>query len=318
MPDRDYPAEIVAAIQAADVTKLGRIAMELHGRLAADDERRARQAAKKRRQRGETRENVPGQGGTSGDIGGQEGTGRDSRDTPLVSLSSPTPLLNPSLPPSAPTATERGETAKPSADAIEHYAIGLCTAANRAITARWGEQTNPIRWSAGHSIALAEALGKNGVPLELARSTISAVIRKAKQRAPFTNLSYFEKPIFEAHDSAKQRQFDRQSSTAAPSQREMDEQRRKQQEQLQGEYNRERSAALTRWRLDPKNEAEVERIQREANSRFTATSKSNDFEVRADRNRFTIAEESAAADFPPFDTWLSQRAQSPPAIAGTQ
>lgn len=293
--------------------------MELHVKVASDDQRRARQAAKKRKQReekdGKTGQLSLGQQGTSRD---RQGHGETSGTPPLPSPSFPTPHITPSFPPVAPTATERSEAAKPDPDAIAEYAKGLATAANKAITARWGEQINVIVWSNGHSVALAATLVQRGVPLELARSAIAAVIRKAKQQEPFRSLSYFERPILEEFDKAHQRQLDRRATDAPPSPREIEERQRKERDLLQGEYTRERTAALTRWRLDPANEADVERIQREANSRFAATSKSSDFEVRADRNRFIIAEESAAAEFPSLDEWLANRTQSPPAAAGTQ
>lgn len=73
MAARDYAAEITAAVAAGDIAALTRIAFLLLGKVEADDDRRARQADKKRRQRDnggrpgrpELSKDVPGQNGTS-------------------------------------------------------------------------------------------------------------------------------------------------------------------------------------------------------------------------------------------------------------
>lgn len=74
--DRDYRRAIYDAVQAGDVGALASIAHVLLNVAEADEERRARQAAKKRKQRGAV--DVPGQAGTNGDSGGHE----MSRDVP--------------------------------------------------------------------------------------------------------------------------------------------------------------------------------------------------------------------------------------------
>ena len=140
---------------------------------------------------------------------------------PLPSLSSPAPLTNPSFPPGSTPATQPGDEAKseaprdPSIAGVivpdttpERYAIGIASAINKAQTERWGEQPNPVVWSNGHTVALRDKLMGAGVPIELARTTIGAVVRKHKG-APFTNAAYFEKPILDAWDAERQKRHDR-------------------------------------------------------------------------------------------------------------
>lgn len=78
---RDFRREIFDAVQAGDLAALSNIAHVLLGHVEADDERRERQADKKRKQR-ENRA-VPGQTGTSGmsgmspNVPGRPGTNGD-------------------------------------------------------------------------------------------------------------------------------------------------------------------------------------------------------------------------------------------------
>ena len=55
MADRNYVAEITEALHASDAQRLARIALELFGRAARDEERRAKDAARKRNVRGNPR-----------------------------------------------------------------------------------------------------------------------------------------------------------------------------------------------------------------------------------------------------------------------
>lgn len=86
---RDIRRELVAAVEAKDVAALAALAYQLLGRVEADDDRRARQAEKKRLER-ERRlsatsgmsPNVPGRPATSGDIPDIDPTPKRSFTTP--------------------------------------------------------------------------------------------------------------------------------------------------------------------------------------------------------------------------------------------
>jgi hypothetical protein len=89
---RNYAKEIVAATIAGDLETVAAIAHELAGKVAHDDDRRERQADKKRRQRAALSRDISGLKGTNADTPGQGET------TPEVSLISPQTPINSSYP----------------------------------------------------------------------------------------------------------------------------------------------------------------------------------------------------------------------------
>ena len=98
---RDFRVEITAAVQANDLAALAAIAHNLLGRVEQDDERRARQAEKKRLQRSpvpgrpgtNSQEMMSGTSGMSPNVSGRPGTSGDvpTVDPPLRSKTTPPP-----------------------------------------------------------------------------------------------------------------------------------------------------------------------------------------------------------------------------------
>lgn len=306
---RDFAAEVADAIEVGDMRRLRALAIEMAGKLSAVEDKKARDRTRKARNSTDSTESP------------------EFQRPPLPSLSSPTPLLNPSFPPvssstsNAPQIEEKngpGQIVGAIVGDVNAYAVGLCTAANNANTKRWGEQPLPIRWDSGHSLELAEELVKASVPLELARSTIAAVIAKSKNRQAFRALSYFRNAIFEAQSGAVQRGHDR-SATApgdpggARAAATEESERRRQLEKLRDVYDGERKAAVLRWRLHPDNAAEVNRMNAEADRRFKHVTRT--VSGRMDRLTFLATEEAAAVAFPPFEEWARARDAQPPPVS---
>lgn len=179
---RDYNREIAAALAANDVATLGALAIELAGKVSRDDERRARQAQKKRRQRGTAMSGgddphpspaVPGHEGTDGDTVGPVGT----VGAPLPPHTPPTPAC---LPASGPTHTHTREggdaepprrpAPRPAEPALAGTAIGdparsaiaFCAAINRGIRDTHGESCTPLRYPA--QLEATERILAAGVP----------------------------------------------------------------------------------------------------------------------------------------------------------
>jgi hypothetical protein len=73
------------------------------------------------------------------------------------------------------------------------------TAANRAITARFGEQPNPIRHDSGGSLHTVEAIEAAGVPIAFAADAIYTYVTTelTYQERPPRTLNYFTQYVVE-------------------------------------------------------------------------------------------------------------------------
>lgn len=91
MTSRDFRRDITDAVQSGDVAALSAIAYQLLGRVEADDDRRAKQADKKRRER--ERKAMSATSGMSPDVAGRPGTSGDVATVvpPKRSLTTPPP-----------------------------------------------------------------------------------------------------------------------------------------------------------------------------------------------------------------------------------
>lgn len=190
------------------------------------------------------------------------------------------------------------------------YAIGLATATNKGNTDRWGEQPLVVLWSHPTTVEIATELMGLGVPLELARSTIAAVVRKANVAGPFRGVRYFRNPILEAHAAEKQREHDRtakspEDPTGAKAESIAHAERQRESARLRTEYENAEKAARAAWRSNPANVAEVRKIQGEADQRFGHVA--HTFTGRGDRLTFLTDAERLAVAFPPFEEWLAAR-----------
>lgn len=80
----------------------------------------------------------------------------------------------------------------------------LVIAANHAITARWGEQTNPLLPGHGPTVQLAEDLQRLDVPLDVAEVSIARQVQ-AKADGPPRSMAYFRGGIVEDWERQKLR-----------------------------------------------------------------------------------------------------------------
>lgn len=71
----------------------------------------------------------------------------------------------------------------------------LCVAANQAIDARYGEQTRPLRASAGHTVALAQQLLESAIPVDFAADAIRTLIANRSDPEPPGAMTWFAKGI---------------------------------------------------------------------------------------------------------------------------
>lgn len=90
------------------------------------------------------------------------------------------------------------------ADASATYALRLTVAANNAVTARWGEQTNPFHH--GQSYTLARDLDDAGVPIDVAASAIERLCAASAKSSPPKSVNWFREGILSAHRTPPARQ----------------------------------------------------------------------------------------------------------------
>lgn len=128
--------------------------------------------------------------------GNAEGTGY-----PTDRVSDPSPVLAvPVLSPSSSSAREGVLDPNPSppvADAPMPPAVVLAAAANKAITEKWGEQPNPLKWDAPSTIEAVEAFAKAGVPVDFARDAIYTACLALKQDRPPKSVNYFVEAVMD-------------------------------------------------------------------------------------------------------------------------
>lgn len=218
------------------------------------------------------------------------------------------------LPP--PTTTRATETAlvggANSADdgeATQRYAIGMATAANHAITDRWGEQPNPLHYASG--LALATELLTVGVSLETARGAVAESCASSKNlRPPFT-LGYFREPILRAHRAEEQRALDAKDAgvdRGGPPRHLsliVDPELGRREERARQEYDQARRAAAIAWGKAADNLPRYHAIVAEVNADYRGLA-DNEFTTRA-RYAEIVQRCAKASGFPEFDAWIAER-----------
>jgi hypothetical protein len=100
-------------------------------------------------------------------------------------------------------ASENGQIAGVVIGQPAEYALQCTVAANRAITAKWGEQIHPLLH--GHSYALADALIAAGVTLEVARENIALQCERSQKPAPPKSINWFRDGVLQHHAESQQR-----------------------------------------------------------------------------------------------------------------
>jgi hypothetical protein len=196
-------------------------------------------------------------------------------------------------------------------ETVTAYAIGLATAANLAIAARWGEQTTPIL-PGGITQQLAADLITAGVPLELARHTIADKVRTGRFSSVPGSVRYFAAAIAEAFQADQQRRRDRDSvlpgrrgGAPAHISRALEIDRQEQEDRLQDAYLAARAKLVAAWRADPDHAAQLTELEGEAWAEFPDD---NPFTKTA-RDIRILQLVAAAAGLPDFDAWkLTQKA----------
>jgi hypothetical protein len=84
------------------------------------------------------------------------------------------------------------------ADAAADYATKLTVAANRAITARWGEQTRVLM--AGQSYEIVSVLMDAGITIDEATESIRSQCEKSSKAFPPKSINWFRDGIIDAMD----------------------------------------------------------------------------------------------------------------------
>lgn len=192
------------------------------------------------------------------------------------------------------------------------YALGLTTAANRGITAKFGEQPTPYVWSNTYTLGLAEELVRLKVPLEFARSAIVDGCGKLREKPRGVN--YFRPVILAAFNASEQRVLDRASSAPAALSRPgpvsagtaaarqyYDSGKAAELEREREGYDIERRAAGDRWADQVATAAELAAIRAGA-SKDMANVPSVGLRERAIAGAVSLSC-SRAAGFPAFEEW---------------
>lgn len=220
---------------------------------------------------------------------------------------------------SPPTDIERQEihdvaNARASQTDVDSYAVKLATAANNAITERYGEQPNPLHWSRATSLA-AELLNR-GVDIDLARKAIAQCVRTSKNGEPPKSMNYFANVIDDAVKADEMRALNAAHPAPARSVKpariavnaSADGISITTKHDLEREYRAAKRDAGIAWGKDVGNKEQYRALVAAATKEFAdflAGESPQPWAVRARDSR--IVDLCAdAAGFPAFDVWIRQ------------
>lgn len=189
------------------------------------------------------------------------------------------------------------------------YCLGITTAANAAITKKWGEQIHPLYY--GTATQLAADLIQIGIKLDVAQKSIAAQVDKSKNVTPPSSIEYFRRGILQSGQSDEQRAID--AVTPLPSQVEISQrstamvddtvkmlERYSTDREMLPKYERERERAAKAWSEAPANAVQVAAITRTAED-------ANAFLGPKWVARSLATALADACGFPKFDVWLAAR-----------
>lgn len=189
----------------------------------------------------------------------------------------------------------------------------MSVALNLGIARRWTEQPNPVHYNTG--LQLAEDLIAAGVPIDLARSTITSVCLASKNEKPPKTLSYFREPILESFRAAEQKALNEAASGGAVIKRGMatiaNVVSAKDERADRAAYDIARRESAATWINDPANRAALASVKQTLDEKYAKIADSG-WKTRAYEADFVIAI-AEKTGFPNFETWSSQRA---PATSG--
>lgn len=103
------------------------------------------------------------------------------------------------------TTTTITDSARTSDGADSSLAVALTSAANRAITERWGEQPNPLRHDAGSTLTAAAAIAEGAVPGDFARDAVYTLVLECRLERPPRSLGYFTTAVIERWKAEEER-----------------------------------------------------------------------------------------------------------------
>jgi phage replication O-like protein O len=190
---------------------------------------------------------------------------------------------------------------------IRDYAVGLSTAANAGITARWGEQPSPLHYATG--LQLAEELRLANIPIEIARHAVASVCAVSKNERPPYTLSYFKGAILDAHRDAEQKAYNAAdpgvtrkrggpptsiANVVAPAKAQA-----KRAEEIA--YDTARRAAAAEW--GRANQTEYQTIRRSIAETFQGFGTATWIDKAVENQ--VVVECAQLAGFPEFDAWLA-------------
>lgn len=194
----------------------------------------------------------------------------------------------------------------------------MSTALNLGITRRWTEQPMPVHYVTG--LQLAEELVAAGVPIDLARATITSVCLASKNERPPKTLGYFREPILEAFRGAEQRALNDAAARGgaakrglAPIANVVSADRANGERADRAAYDVARRAAATAWINDPANRAALARVKHTLDEKYAKIAESG-WKARAYEADFVIAI-AETVGFPNFETWAAQRTPATSGVA---
>lgn len=194
------------------------------------------------------------------------------------------------------------------------YALAITTAANAAVTRKWGEQTRPYFY--GMSTQLAAELVADKIPLAIAVWSITDQIDRSKATRPPSTISYFRNGILDHAKTDEQRRLDRlnpvtignqpqarggQPTSLAYSLEPVQQERLDHAEAAR--FDAERRQAVREWADKPENASQVAAIHAAAKSAAVM-----DIHAGIGKRAYesdVIDRIAAAANFPTFNLWKS-------------
>lgn len=208
--------------------------------------------------------------------------------------------------------SENGGSKAPSPESV--YTLGITVAANRAIEAKWGEQIHPLYY--GASSQLAADLMTDGVPLDVAQSSILAQVKASKNPEPPSSINYFRRGILQAAKSDEQRALDRSDIPVAEGVSArggmptsiayvVSQQSDRADYDMDRHYEAERDRAAKAWSDEPANAARFNAIvaKAQADNAIIAGTKMGDRAIARD----VMMACGIAAGFPAREVWKAAR-----------
>jgi hypothetical protein len=204
-------------------------------------------------------------------------------------------------------AAEDREREEAEGAAAHEMSIALARAANRGITARWGEQINVLHFSTG--VELAMELVRLGANAATACAAIEDACKRSKKTEPPSTVSWFRAPIIAAVHQVEQRELNatdpnvKRGGAPKPIMALVASGAAQREREQRAEYDKARREAGVVWGKNPANATEYQRIVAAANAEH-GDWLDTDWGKRA-RDIAIVIACAVASGFPEFDAWIA-------------